>query len=153
MSVVCTASARSGFRRTTMWRRHAVSSRSARSSRQWQPRVSSRRAAAATRTRATDRRLVVSQVSTPGSAVLPSSRSATRASVCRRSSRSAARVRELAERSTPAPSVMIRWMARRASGGSRGCAGWPGCGSGAGTRARRVPSAWLSAMSAAMRSA
>ncbi|CAM5393566.1 hypothetical protein SGLAM104S_00704 [Streptomyces glaucescens] len=100
-----------------------MSSRSAWSSRQWQPRVSSRSRAAATRTRATHSRLVASQVSTPGSAVLPFSVSASRASECSRWSRSAALVRESAERSTPAPSVMIRWMVKRASAWLEGVRG------------------------------
>ena len=73
--VVRTDGGAPGSRLTIRWRRQVVSSRSGRSSRQWQPRVSSRSAAAAaTSTWATRWRLVVSQVSTPGSAGLPSGR-------------------------------------------------------------------------------
>ncbi len=96
---------------------------------------------------------MASQVSTPGSAVLPFSSRASRASLCSRWSWSAAFSRESAERSTPAPSVMIRWMAKRVSGASSGWAGFSGCGTGSGTRAWRPFPAWAEAMSAAMRSA
>jgi hypothetical protein len=144
VSVVCTASVRSGLSRTTMWRRQVSSSRSPRSSRQWQPRVSSRRRAAVTRTRATHRRLVASQVSTPGSAVLPCASRVSRASACSRCRRSAAVSRETAERSTPAPSVMIRWIANRASAASSGWAGFSGRPTGEGTRAREPLSPWPS---------
>ena len=53
VAVVWRVSARSASRVTRRWRRQAASSRSGWSSRQWQPRVSSRRCAAATSTRAT----------------------------------------------------------------------------------------------------
>ncbi|KYK17037.1 hypothetical protein AUW26_14150 [Streptomyces sp. CC71] len=96
---------------------------------------------------------MASQVSTPGSEVLPFSCRASRASVWRSSSRRAARESESAERSTPAPWVMIRWMAVRDSGGRRGWTGSSRRGRGAGTRGRRVPSARAAAMWAAMRSA
>ena len=139
-------------RRTTRWRRQSASSRSGRSSRQWQPRVSSRRRAAATRTRATHRRLV-------------SPRTRRRA---RRSCRTLVTLSSLhgvavdarralrppssgsaAERSTPAPSDMIRWISPRASGAISGSSdGLVGA-----RRAHRRRAVAREAMSAAMRSA
>lgn len=96
---------------------------------------------------------MASQVSTPGSEVLPFSARAPAASAWMRPSPAAASARESAERSTPAPRVMTRWTANRASGGIRAWVGVSGCGTGAGTRAWRPFSRWFAAMSSAMRSA
>lgn len=96
---------------------------------------------------------MASQVSTPGSAVLPFSVRASRASVRSRWSWSAALARDSAERRTPAPSVIVRWIAKRASGASRGCSGVSGYGTGCGTRAWRPFAAREAAMSSTMRSA
>lgn len=59
----------------------------------------------------------------------------------------AASVRLAAERSTPAPAVMIRWMAVRASGASSGTGAAAGSTAGPGRRAG------ADVMSSAMRSA
>ena len=142
--------------RTTRWRRQAASSRSGWSSRQWQPRVSSRRRAAATRTRATQQEvggLPGLDAGLGGLAVLVEGVAASR---CSRSSCAGGRRRGLsAERSTPAPSVMIRWIADAGLGGEqRGARAVAGrrdrlrARARGGRRRRGRP-----AMSAAMRSA
>ena len=115
-----------------------ASSRSGWSSRQWQPRVSSRSRAAATRTRATHRRLVASQVSTPGSAVLPFS---SRASTARRCAAAPARAAAVARDCGGAQHARARGHdaldLEAGLGGEQRVRGPLGRGTGAGTRAWR----------------
>ena len=109
---------RSGSRRTTRWRRQSVSSRSGRSSRQWQPRVSSR---PGRRRPEPGRPEEVGGL--PGLDArlggLPSGPYGASAARTAASSRAAAS-RLRADLRTPAPPDMIRWMPMRASGAMSG---------------------------------
>ncbi len=85
-------------------------------------------------------------MSVPGTAVLPSLSRAVSAVAYKASSSAAALRRDAAERSTPAPCVMMRWTSYRAS------AGWSGPVDGTGMPGP-LPADALRTMSSAIRSA